>query len=129
MKILNKKTIREMVPFEATHPGILIRDELEVRPEIRKKGLAKKMGVKVSFLNEIIKGKRSITAGYAIILEEVFGISADYWMRFQSRYEIDKVRIKEKKMGKSIPPPPPPPPPIRRLKEGSMPPKPKGYTK
>ena len=84
------------IPFEATHPGILIRDELEVRDDINQKDLAKEMGVKASFLNEIIKGKRPITADYAIILEKILGIPADYWMRFQSRYEIDKARIKEK---------------------------------
>lgn len=84
------------IPFEATHPGTLIKDELEVRDDINQKDLAKEMGVKASFLNEIIKGKRSITADFAIILEKILGISADYWMRFQSQYEIDKARIKEK---------------------------------
>ena len=115
-----------MVPFEATHPGTLIRDELEVRPEIKKKYLAKEMGVKVSFLNRIIKGKRPITADYAIKLERILRIPAGYWMRFQSQYELDKARIKEKKMGKSIPPPPPPPP-SRILKEGCLHSKPKGH--
>lgn len=84
------------IPFEATHPGTLIKDELEVRDDINQKDLAKEMGVKASFLNEIIKGKRPITADFAIILEKILGISADYWMRFQSQYEIDKARIKEK---------------------------------
>ena len=84
------------IPFEATHPGTLIKDELEVRDDINQKDLAKEIGVKASFLNEIIKGKRPITADFAIILEKILGISADYWMRFQSQYEIDKARIKEK---------------------------------
>ena len=84
------------IPFEATHPGTLVKDELEVRNDINQKDLAKEMGVKASFLNEIIKGKRPITADFAIILEKILGISADYWMRFQSQYEIDKARIKEK---------------------------------
>ena len=84
------------IPFEATHPGSLIKDELDVRDDINQKDLAKEMGVKASFLNEIIKGKRPITADYAIILEKILGISADYWMRFQSQYEIDKARIKKK---------------------------------
>lgn len=84
------------IPFEATHPGTLIKDELEVRADINQKDLAKEMGVKASFLNEIIKGKRPITADYAIILEKILGISANYWMRFQSQYEIDKARVKKK---------------------------------
>jgi len=87
---------KKIIPFEATHPGILIKDELDVRDDINQKELAKKMGVKASFLNEIIKGKRPVTADIAVVLENILGIPADYWMKFQSQYEIDKARIKEK---------------------------------
>jgi len=87
---------KKIIPFEATHPGILIKDELDARVDINQKELAKRMGVKPSFVNEIIKGKRPVTADLAILLEKILGISADYWMKFQSQYEIDKARIKEK---------------------------------
>jgi len=87
---------KEIIPFKATHPGLLIKDELDVRDEINQRELAKKMGVKASFLNEIIKGKRPVTADIAVVLESILEISADYWMRFQSQYEIDKARIKKK---------------------------------
>lgn len=87
---------KNILPFEATHPGVLIGDELEIRKEITQKDLAKEMGVKPSFLNEIIKGKRPLTADNAVILESILGIPANYWMRFQAQYEIDKARIKEK---------------------------------
>ncbi|NOX45416.1 MAG: HigA family addiction module antidote protein, partial [Chlorobi bacterium] len=83
-------------PFTATHPGVLIKDELDARPELKQKDLAKELGVKASFINEIINGKRPITANIAILLEKVLGIPADYWMKFQSQFEIDKARIKEK---------------------------------
>ncbi len=85
-----------ILPFEATHPGVLIKDELDAREDINQKDLAKELGVKASFLNEIIKGKRPLTADFAIILEKVFEIPADYWMRFQTQFEIDKARIKGK---------------------------------
>ena len=49
-----------------------------------------------SFLNEVIKGKRPVTADLAELLEKILDIPADYWMKFQSQYEIDKARIKEK---------------------------------
>lgn len=88
------------IPFEATHPGTLIRDELEIRDDINQKDLATLLGVKPSFLNEIIKGKRPITADIAILLEKTLGISADYWMKFQSQYEIDLAKIKEKNITK-----------------------------
>lgn len=87
-------------PFEATHPGVLIKDELEARDDIKQKDLAELLGVKPSFLNEIIKGKRPITADLAILLEKTLEIPADYWMKFQSQYEIDCARIKEKNINK-----------------------------
>jgi len=89
-----------ILPFEATHPGILIKDELDTRPDLKQKDLAIELGVKASFLNEIIKGKRPVTADIAILLEKTLEIPADYWMKFQSQYEIDKARIKEKNITK-----------------------------
>jgi len=89
-----------IIPFEATHPGTLIKDELEVRDEITQKDLATLLGIKPSFLNEIIKGKRPVTANMAVLLEKALGISADYWMKFQSQYEIDIAKIKEKNINK-----------------------------
>lgn len=94
------ETKNNSIPFEATHPGILIKDEIDARPELTQKELAKELGVKPSFLNEIIKGKRSLTADIAILLEKTLEIPADYWMKFQSQYEIDKARIKEKNIEK-----------------------------
>ena len=89
-----------IIPFEATHPGVLIKDEIDAREDINQKELAKELGVKASFLNEIIKGKRPLTADYAIILEKIFEIPADYWMKFQTQFEIDKARIKKKNIEK-----------------------------
>ncbi len=86
---------KEIIPFEATHPGVLIQDELTARGMTQKE-LAKVMGLNPTFLNEIIKAKRPVTADIAILLEEIFEIPADYWLRFQYQYEIDKARIKEK---------------------------------
>jgi HTH-type transcriptional regulator/antitoxin HigA len=93
-------TQNNILPFEATHPGILIKDELDVRNDLKQKDLAKELGVKPSFLNEIIKGKRPVTADIAVLLEKVLEIPADYWMKFQSQYEIDKARIKEKNIAR-----------------------------
>ena len=91
-----------LTPFEATHPGVLIKDELELREDLNQKILAKMMGVKASFLNEIIKGKRPLTADFAIILEKIFEIPVDYWMKFQMQYEIDNARIKAKNVEKLL---------------------------
>lgn len=93
-------TTKTFIPFEATHPGTLIKDELEVRDNLNQKDLAILLGVKPSFLNEIVNGKRPITADIAILLEKSLDIPADYWMKFQSQYEIDSAKIKEKNISK-----------------------------
>ena len=93
-------TNRILTPAQATHPGVLIKDELDATPDLNQRILAKELGVQPSFLNEIIKGKRPVTADIAILLEKILGISADYWMRFQSQYEIDKARVKQKNIKK-----------------------------
>ncbi|MGF1584078.1 MAG: HigA family addiction module antitoxin [Bacteroidales bacterium] len=92
-------TTKNIIPFEATHPGTVIMDEINAR-NISQKELAHELGVLPTFLNEILKGKRAITADFAILLEKSLGISADYWMRFQSQFDIDKARLKEKNIRK-----------------------------
>lgn len=89
-----------LIPAQATHPGVLIKDELDATPDLNQRTLAKELGVQPSFLNEIIKGKRPVTADIAILLEKSLGITADYWMKFQSQYEIDKARVKQKNIKK-----------------------------
>ena len=93
-------TTKIITPAQATHPGTLIKDELDAIPELNQRKLAQELDVKPSFLNEIIKGKRPVTADIAILLEKTLGISADYWMKFQSQYEIDKARVKQKNIKK-----------------------------
>lgn len=94
------ETKNSTTPAQATHPGELLKDEIDATPGLNQRKLAKEIDVQPSLLNEIIKGKRPITADIAILLEKVLGISADYWMRFQSQYEIDTARIKEKNIKK-----------------------------
>ncbi|TAG54285.1 MAG: addiction module antidote protein, HigA family [Cytophagales bacterium] len=88
------------IPFEATHPGSLIKDELKFRG-IAQKDFAHSIDMQPTMLNEIIKGKRAITAEIALILEKSLDIPAEYWMRFQSGYELDCARIKERNITKN----------------------------
>ena len=93
-------TKKEITPAQATHPGVLIKDEIDATPSLTQKQLAKELDVKPSFLNEIIKGKRPLTADLAVQLEAALGISAEYWIRFQLQYEIDLARRKERNIEK-----------------------------
>ena len=81
-----------LVPSEPTHPGEVLREELECRG-ITQTRLAKEMGVKVSQLNELINGKRDFTLEYAMMIEAALGISSDFWMNFQQKN--DKFRVQK----------------------------------
>jgi addiction module HigA family antidote len=90
---------RNHLPFIASHPGGLLKDELDAR-KISQKDFAVEIGMQKTMLNEIIKEKRPVTAETALLLEKTLGISADYWLRFQSQYDLDVARIKEKNIQK-----------------------------
>lgn len=74
-------------PFEPTHPGELIRDELEARAMALAK-LASQIGVSSSLLNEVINGKRGINTELALLFEASLGISAEFWIDLQTDYNM-----------------------------------------
>ncbi len=92
---MSKYIANHQLAGEAIHPGVILKEELQNR-EIKQKDFAEKMGVRPNVLNELLNGKRHISAQIAVKLEELLGISAEFWMRLQSHYEIDLVRIKLK---------------------------------
>ena len=75
-------------PWTATHPGTILRYELEDR-EISQKDFAVMIGMQKSHLNELIKGKRPITKPIADKIEGVLGISAVSLVNMQTQYEYD----------------------------------------
>lgn len=87
-----KMIANNLTPFEPFHPGEVLREELAERG-VTQTQLAKKMGVSVSLLNEIIKGKRDISAEYALLLEAALGIDADFWLNMQQAYDKDEARL------------------------------------
>lgn len=87
------KTTAELTPLLATHPGEVIKDELDT-VNTSQADFAKLIGIKRSQLNEIIKGKRGLNAELALLLEKTLGIDADFWMELQKNYEMDLARAK-----------------------------------
>lgn len=57
--------------------------------EITQNRLAVAIGVPPRRINEIVHGKRSITADTALRLAKYFGTSAEFWINLQSYYELD----------------------------------------
>ncbi len=86
-----------LTPFEPTHPGELIRDELEER-HITQARLAAQIGVSASLLNEVVNGKRSVNTELALLLEAALGISANIWLQLQADYNMHKAKANLKFM-------------------------------
>lgn len=74
-----------LTPFVPTHPGDVLKDEIEDRG-ISQSKLANEIGVSVSVLSELIDGKRDFTIEYAMMIEAALGIDSDFWMRMQLAY-------------------------------------------
>jgi len=71
------------------HPGeILLEDFLEPMG-ISQYKLSKDISVPPRRINEIVQGKRSISADTAIRLSRYFGLSERFWLNLQSRYDLE----------------------------------------
>lgn len=82
-----KMIANNLTPFEPTHPGEIIKDEIEYRGLSQRK-LAAQMGVSHTLLNEILNGKRAVSAQYALLFEAALGIPAQIWIRLQTKYDM-----------------------------------------
>ena len=88
-------TTKHLVPANATHPGLILADEIEANG-YSQIDFANLIDLKRSQLNEIIKGKRNINADLALLLEKALGVDAAFWMEAQKNYDLDKARIEAK---------------------------------
>jgi addiction module HigA family antidote len=90
----NNKVANKMTPFEFTHPGDVVKEELEYRG-ISQKHFAEIIGVSYTMLNDILNGKRPVSTDFALTLEAATGISAEMLVNMQSRYNLQVARNKE----------------------------------
>ena len=74
-------------PAVAVHPGELIRDELAARG-ITQTQFAKVIGRPVQVVNEIVNGKKRVTADTALLVAAAFGTSAELWVNLQTAYDL-----------------------------------------
>ena len=71
------------------HPGEVLFEEFMRPMRISQNQLGKDLGVSPRRINEIIHGKRSITADSALRLARYFGTSAQFWMGLQADYDLE----------------------------------------
>ncbi|HKJ77304.1 MAG TPA: HigA family addiction module antitoxin [Gammaproteobacteria bacterium] len=74
---------------EPIHPGEHLAEFLE-EFGITQYRLAKDISVPPRRINEIVKGKRAVTADTALRLGRYFGTTAQFWMNLQDRYELER---------------------------------------
>ena len=74
------------------HPGDVLLEDFLKPMGISQYRLAKEMNVYPRKINEIVHGKRAITADTALWLSRYFGTSAELWMNLQTLYELETTR-------------------------------------
>jgi addiction module HigA family antidote len=81
--------------FAPVHPGEVLLEEFLEPMGISQYRLAKDISVHPRRINEIVHGKRSITADTALRLSRYFGLSERFWLNLQARYdlEVEKDRL------------------------------------
>ena len=71
------------------HPGEILMEEFLEPMRISQYRLAKGISVPPRRINEIVHGKRSITADTALRLGRFFGMSPQFWLNLQTRYDLE----------------------------------------
>lgn len=83
---------RRTWPDVAIAPGETLAEEIAARG-MSQKALAEKMGRPLQAINEIVLGKKQITAETALQLEDALGVSAETWMNLEMAYRLTKARL------------------------------------
>lgn len=75
--------------YPPIHPGEVLNEDFIKAFGITQHKLAMAIGVPPRRINEIVHGKRGITADTALRLGKYFGIEPQFWLNLQGRYELE----------------------------------------
>ena len=78
-----------MAALSNVHPGEVLHEEFLAPLGISQNALARAMAVPPRRINEIVLGKRGVTADTAVRLAAALGTSERFWLNLQSRYELE----------------------------------------
>lgn len=81
-----------MAKLKPVHPGEILQEEFLKSLCVSQYRLANDIGVPPRRINEIVLGKRGITADTALRLGRYFGTSPQFWMNLQARYDLEMQR-------------------------------------
>lgn len=88
-----------MVKLSNIHPGEVVLEEFLKPKGISQNRIAREIGVPPRRINEIVQGKRAITADTALRLAKYFGVSECFWMGLQADHDLEEAR---KGLGKRL---------------------------
>jgi len=88
-----------MTKLTNIHPGEVLLEEFLVPMGLSQNRIARELGVPPRRINEIVHGKRAVTADTALRLARYFGISEEFWMGLQADYDLEEAR---KKLGSRL---------------------------
>ena len=89
---------------EPTHPGEMLREEFLIPMGMTQRELASSIHVPYQRINELVNGKRGITPSTALRLAKIFGMSPDFWLNLQIRWELYHAQRREEKYLRRIRP-------------------------
>jgi antitoxin HigA-1 len=87
-----------------THPGEMLLEEFLLPMGMTQRELADAVNVSYQRINEIVNGKRGMTPSTALRLAKFFGVSADFWMNVQLRWDMYFAMQSEGEILKTIKP-------------------------
>jgi addiction module HigA family antidote len=85
-----------------THPGEMLREEFLEPMQISQRDLANAIHVPYQRVNELVNQKRGITPSTALRLAKFFGVSADFWLNLQIRWDLYRAQTQEAEELESI---------------------------
>ena len=74
------------------HPGEILLEEFIEPLEVTQYRVAKATGVPARRINEIVHGKRAVTADTALRLAKYFGTTPEFWLNLQARFDLERAR-------------------------------------
>ena len=91
--IIRKGLLKMNDRLSPVHPGEVLSEDFMKPLGLSQYRVAKDIGVSAIRINQIVKGKRSVTADTAMRLARYFGTSPDVWLRLQARYDLEVALI------------------------------------
>ena len=91
--------------YKLEHPGIVLWEEYLKPRSITQTRFARDLNISFARANELLNGKRGFTPDTALRVAKYLGTTAEYWMNWQSAYELQRTEKPAARNTEKSPPP------------------------